>query len=76
MKNITWRWAFLGTIAVGFLAFLGLELKAVFDSDENTDALTTIISAYIPSDVFFIGLAGLCGWLFWHFTKEYFRRGK
>lgn len=74
ISRVKWRVIFLGTILAGLLAFLGLELKAIFDTNDNTEALTTIISRFVPDWIFFSALAAVTGWTGYNFIKEYNRR--
>lgn len=70
LNKLTWRFVFLGTIILA----VGQEFYALFDGNDSTEPLTTIILRYIPADWFFVGLGGLFLWMCWHFGKYYFQK--
>ena len=59
-----------GWIAVLILPVI-YELYAVFDGNDSTEALTSIITSFIPSWIFWTVYASFSVWLIQHFYLHY-----
>lgn len=72
VSRLVFRWVFLSA-TVGLLV---LEFLAGLDSNENTEAWTEHIVRWLPDEVTYAAIAGLCVWLVLHFRKAYRQRSR